>query len=182
MLVHARMKRAALAVILLAASSGVASAGTYLGLGIGTAPAIDNQLEMDSNGRSLRGLVGRRWGRFSIEGALGGFDGYGAAGDPYDAYQGAIAAKLNLPLSDGFEAYGRAGLQRTWLSRQKEDLDADGSGYVLGAGFAFRLDLGAADGSIFVDYQYTNVELEDGAMRTYDFNTRMWTLGLTIGI
>lgn len=182
MLLHARMKRAALAVTILAASSGVASAGTYLGLGLGTAPAIDNQLEMDSEGRSVRGLVGHRFGRLAIEGALGNFDGLAMQGAPYDAYQAQIAAKLSLPLGDGFEAFGRAGLQRTWLSRHKAELDADGNGYVLGAGFAYRLDIGVADGSIFVDYQYTNAELDDGLMRTFDYNTRMWTLGLTIGI
>lgn len=71
------MNRACLAVILVAAASPAASAGTYLGLGIGTAPALN-----DDNGtarhvvpssRSGKVFAGMRFGQISVEGGIGGF-------------------------------------------------------------------------------------------------------------
>src|SRR5688572_21609991 len=142
MLVHARMKVVALAVAMVAASSGIASAGGYVGLGIGTAPvASSDDYDFQTNGRSARLLGGFGFGRFSIEAALGGFDERmqvdSNGGFYYSArlYQASLSAKYNLPLSDGFEAFGRLGVQRTQLSRESDPEDrfaASGSGVVAG--------------------------------------------------
>jgi len=176
------MKRAALAMTMLAATSGVASAGGYLGLGVGTGPALDGDVELYSVGRSGKLLAGSRFGQFSIEGALGQFDARLSNNDPLDFYQASIAGKVNIKLGDGFEAFGKLGLQRTWLNHSSPTIDRSGNGYLVGAGIEYRLDLAVASGSIFLDYQYNDATLVDHMSRESEVSARMWTIGLMIGI
>jgi opacity protein-like surface antigen len=177
------MLRASLvAVILVAVSSQAAHAGGYLGLGVGTAPSVGDDL-FEANGRSAKILGGMRWAQFSVEGSVGGF----ALGQPnsraeLDAYQAQASAKLSLPLGSGFEAFGRAGLQHAWLTSDNTANDMDGNGYLLGAGFEYRLNLGIGSGSIFVDYTYAKANLTGERSQQLDLSTRMWTLGITVGI
>lgn len=182
MLVHARMKRAVLAMTLLAVSSGVASAGGYIGLGIGTGPAISEDTEaggIESDGRSARLSGGYRVGRLSVEGALGGFDARFNR-DSVRLYQLSISGKFNLPLSDGFEAFGRLGIQRTSLNHDNPDIDATGTGLILGVGMEYVLPVAVTRVSIWVDHQYARADM-DSALPEYALSTRMWTLGATIG-
>lgn len=189
MLVPARMKRAALAVALVAASSGVAAAGTYVGIGIGTAPVIspsDLENDLDPDGRSLRGTIGHRFGRFAIEASLAKYDfilaDNGGGGPLYEGYQGTVSAKYGLPLGDGFEVFGRLGLHKQWFGNEQERFDVSGSGLVLGAGFEYRVKAALAGGlSFFVDYQYSRADLTGETFAFGDTSTRMWTLGATIG-
>ncbi|MGN6110913.1 MAG: outer membrane beta-barrel protein [Kofleriaceae bacterium] len=174
------MNRTCLAVILIAASSGVASAGGYIGLGIGTAPAVGSDVmsidQLPNDGRSGKLLAGARFGQFSVEGAIHGYDLVG-----YRAYQASASGKLSLPLGSGFEVFGRLGLQHTWFDHANPVYDVDGNGYLLGAGFEYRLNLGVASGSFWVDYQYNKASL-DGDRDRFDVASRMWMLGLSIGI
>lgn len=179
------MKRAALAVILLAASSGVASAGGYIGLGVGTGPALGSDAGDDlfeSIGRSGRLVIGSRFSRLSIEGALGGFDMNWANTGKTDVYQGAVAGKLSLPLGDGFEAFGRLGVQRTWLSTDRDETDLAGNGMLVGGGIEYRFSAGIGAASLWLDYQYTSADLESSNGNTLELSARMWTLGISIGI
>ncbi|MBS1122473.1 MAG: OmpA-like transrane domain, partial [Deltaproteobacteria bacterium] len=160
MLTFRFMTRACLAAVMfIAATSSIASAGSYLGLGIGTGPAINDQTDrLAPDGRSGRLLVGTRFGRFSAEGSVSGysllFDQSGGMIPFGDAYQASAALKASLPLGNNFELFGRGGLQHTWFRAKNSELDASGSGYLLGAGFEYRLNLILGQGSIFVDYQY----------------------------
>lgn len=173
------MKRVpVLAVIVLAASSGVASAGTYLGLGIGTGPAFDSdKVELESRGRSGRAILGSRWSKLSVEGSLGKYTLMNEA----DGYQASAAGKLNFPLGSGFEVFGKLGVQHTWLRTGDAMYDASGNGYLVGGGFEYRLNLGIGATSIWVDYQYSHADLES-ERKNYDLGARMWTLGLSVGI
>jgi hypothetical protein len=184
------MKRACLAVVTLAALTGTASAGTYLGLGIGTSPAFNEQTEkLDAGSRSGRLLIGTRFGNVAVEGAVGGFgmtivNNAGLATDFGDAYQASLALKLNLPLGNNFEAFGRAGVHHTWVSAVNEQNDVAGNGLLIGVGIEYRLNLILGQGSIFIDYQYNRATLEgegDGARfvgnAALDSSYRMWTLG-----
>ena len=184
MLVHARMKRVVLATALVAASSGVASAGGYIGLGIGTGPNLStsDDARVESDGRSARLMLGYSFNRFSIEGAVGGYDmamQFDTSLYPVEVRQGSISGKYNLPLSDGFEAFGRIGLNKTWFSMEDSRFDADGSGIILGAGMAYRIR-GLSGASIWLDYTYSRAAL-DGELTKTDLNAAMWTLGATIG-
>ncbi len=181
------MKCAALAVILVATSSGVASAGGYVGLGIGTAPAISTGTDAQESpdGRSARLLLGSRFGQLSVEGALGGFDTIisdSRGTIAYDVYQASIAGKLSLPLGNNFEAFGRVGLHKSWWTNERPELEVGGSGLLFGAGFEYRIKTVAGQGSVFVDYQYSSAELKAERSTLGDTSMRMWTLGLTIGI
>lgn len=179
------MKSVVLAASILAASSGVASAGGYLGIGIGTAPtAHSDDTMLGNDGRSGRLVLGQRFGNLAIEGSLTGFTLADQRGNTFDTRQLGVAGKLNLPLQDRFEAYGRFGLQRTWVSANQAGVDSSGDGYLMGAGIEYRINLGVGSGSLWMDYSYNNASLVsdgDAAMKS-DLTTRMWMLGVTIGI
>jgi hypothetical protein len=167
--------------------SGSASAGTYLGLGIGSAPEVNEQTDrLESSGRSGKVLLGMRFGNISIEGAVGRFD-MARQNDrgqivPFgDTFQASLAAKLSLPLGNNFEAFGRAGVHKTWINAENNENDVTGDGYLVGAGVENRLNLVLGQGSIFVDYQYNDSKLE-GDRFMFDGSSRMFTLGLTVGL
>jgi hypothetical protein len=181
------MNRVVLAAVLLAASTSIASAGTYVGLGIGSAPSVSDSANdpYRSDGRSGRLALGWRMGRFSVEGALSGFS-YVQANSPgdghYDSRSGQIAGKFNYPLGDNFEAFGRVGLLRTQLTpTSTTGGDVTGDGYTLGAGFEYRLNLGVAGGSLFVDYSRNQATFGTGASAV-DQTGSMWTLGVNVSL
>lgn len=181
------MKSALLLATGLMAISTTASAGAsgYLGLGLGTEPGISGDLttmapNVSPAGRSLRGLGGVRFGKFSIEGALNGFGVATNRGDK-TIYQFSVAAKFNLPLGNNFEAFGRAGLERTWLSLDDERYDFTGNGFLVGAGFEYRLTTSVvSNASIFVDYNIHHATLENPHGQLGE-TSRIWALGFTIG-
>ena len=120
----------------------------------------------------------------SLEGALNGFTVLTNNFGEKTAYQLSAAAKLNLPLGNGFEAFARAGLERTWLNQsagQNQGLDLVGDGYLVGGGFEYRLDAVIANASLFVDYNVHHATLAD-TRHEVDETTRIWSLGFTVGI
>jgi hypothetical protein len=179
------MKSALLLATGVMAISTTASAGGYLGLALGTQPGVNEELTtMAPNarpvGRSLRGLGGMRFGNFSVEGALNGFGVVTNRGDQ-TIYQASVAAKLNLPLGNNFEGFGRAGLERTWLDLGDDRYNYAGNGFLIGAGFEYRLDIGISNASIFVDYTIHHATLADTRGKA-DETSRIWALGFTVGI
>jgi outer membrane protein with beta-barrel domain len=181
------MNRALLAVTLLASAAGTASAGTYLGLGIGTAPAIsDDSNRLASDSRSGRLLIGSRFGNVAIEGAIGGFSATLDDLKLGDVYQASGALKLSVPLGNDFEAFGRAGLHHTWVSSDRTNTDGlSGNGFLVSAGFEYRLNAILSQASIFVDYSFNKLKLANDNFqnaRAFDGNYRMWTVGLTVGL
>jgi len=184
------MKRAALAIGLLAATAGTASAGTYLGIGIGTLPAVSEDSDrIDSDTRALKGLIGMRWGQWSVEGSIGGNTLVRTADNglinPFgDFYNLGAAAKFNLPLGNNFEAFGRLGVNHLVVRGEDERFNASGNGLQFGAGFEYKLNLGVGAGSIFVDYMINRAAMtgDNDDRFEYDLTTRTWMLGLTLGI
>lgn len=166
--------------------SNTASAGTYVGLGIGTAPSMGEAKDrLDAGGRSGKLFVGTRFGQFAAEGGIGRFGVLRLNNDRFidygDAYQGFVAAKLSLALGNNFEAFGRAGLHKTWMGA--DPLGTSGSGFLIGAGMEYRLNLAVGQGSIFVDYQFNSVNDLSGDRIKFDqASYRMFTIGATIGL
>jgi Outer membrane protein beta-barrel domain len=184
MLGSGRMKCAHLVVAGVMAISPLASAGTYLGLAVGTEPGINSEFTTASAtpiGRSLRGLAGIRFGNVSLEGALNGFDVTAGGFGNHTAYQLSAAAKLSLPLGNNFEGFGRFGLERTWLNLDSDRYDYQGDGFVVGAGFEFRLDAIVANASLFVDYNIHSATLEATSGKVQE-TSRIWALGFTVGL
>jgi hypothetical protein len=170
-------------VLLSAAVPATASAGGYVGAAVGTEPSVNDDFVStvgQPTGHSLRGLVGWRWGTVSAEGALNGFTVLTNGFHEQTAAQLSAALRVNLPLGDGFEAFGRAGIERTWLNQSSDGFDLAGNGYLLGAGFVYKLDAVLANAAVFVDYNIHHVTLES-LRYNIDATTGMWGLGLTIG-
>lgn len=189
------MLRALLVVTVLGATSASASAGIYVGLGIGTAPStsIGNNtqgtaISTDGNGRSAQLLVGWRLGRFSIEGDV---DHYGLVVNdgPFDAWDAALMLKYSQPISNGFELFGKGGLVHTWITAGgsaptgASSLNSSGDGWKLAAGLEYRVNLLLAGFSIYVDYELGSSQLGvDNTQQTYDQTTGMAMLGATVSL
>jgi hypothetical protein len=161
----------------------VAAADTYLGLALGSQPGVNDAMASFSppSGRSLRGLAGLRFGNVSLEGGLNGF-GVIFENQDKTVYQLSAALKLSLPLGNNFEAFGRAGLERTWLNLDDPRNDLMGDGWVAGAGFEYRLNAIVSNASLFADLNVHRVTLEAQDNNKLDTTTRIWSLGFTVGI
>ena len=184
------MKRVCLGLLVVVATAGTSAAGTYLGLGIGTAPAFSGGDQLESSSRSGRVLLGTRFGNVSVEAAVGGYDmairANSGVVDPYGkVYQASGALKLSLPLGNNFEAFGRIGAHHTWLRADDDRFSVSGNGLLAGAGIEYRLNLILGQGSIFLDYQYNQAKLSGERFvdrNALDTNSRMFTIGLTVGL
>jgi hypothetical protein len=187
------MLRSVLAVALVAATGAAANAGTYLGLGIGTAPDMSatttttgsEAQTVSASGRSGKLLVGYRFGRLSIEGSAAR---YGMFMNSYqaDGTQLAAALKYSFPLGDNFDAFLRGGLQRTSVSPQLQAANAayaaDGTGWLIGGGFEYRLNAVVAGGSLFVDYEHADTTMTNNEMTQFDTTTGVWMAGVTLSL
>jgi len=174
------MLRSALAVVIVAASSSAAFAGGYVGLGIGTSPAISDvgTLELHENGRSGRLQLGYRFGHFAVEGLGTRADLVSQRGTPVQWQSLGIAGKLNLDLGDHFEIYGRFGVQKTDLDLEASDDDYSGDGLFGGIGFEYRLTVGGVGLGAVIDYTVSRSDLT-GEVRagSWETTSRAWTLG-----
>lgn len=183
------MLRSVLAVALVAATGVAANAGTYLGLGIGTAPSLsssDSMMAVQASGRSGKLLLGFRFGRLSIEGAAGRYSAFvDRYSYPADGTQLSAALKYSFPLGDNFEAFVRGGLEHTAIDMTEaiHDSDsADGNGYLVGGGFEYRLNAVIAGGSLFVDYEHVDTTLTNKSNMTFDASSGVWMAGVTLSL
>jgi hypothetical protein len=178
------MKTALVLVVGCLAISSTASAGGYLGLSLGTQPAANDDFESrigQPTGRSLRGLAGLRFGNVSLEGAINGFDVLTARYGEHTAFQASASLKLNLPIGNDFEVFGRVGAERTWLKLNDNGFDFTGDGFVAGGGIEYRLNAVLANASIFLDYNVHHSTLESVRFDVGD-TFRVWSLGFTVGL
>jgi hypothetical protein len=185
MLRYRPMSRTALALVFVAASASSAFAGGYVGLGIGTGAATSGDFAIDENGRSGRLMVGYRFGRISVEGLGMRYDMKSADGHEWTGTTVALAGKYGFPLGDRFEAFGRAGLQRTDVSDHYYANDLGGTGFLIGGGFEYRIPLGVTGLSFFVDYTILRATWESTGNENYGDGeatqtSRIWTLGATL--
>jgi len=172
----------------LTATASVASAGPYLGLGVGPAAGMsggDNQYgpgSFEGAGRSYRLLGGYQLGRLAIEALIKGQD-FAYNGSRFAGKELALAGVYHHPLGSGFEAYGKLGVHRTSLTRDVDIrvYDVSGEGLLVGAGFALHLDALLASGSVFVDYTHHAADMS-GDRYAFEGGVGMWMLGFTFGL
>ncbi len=173
----------ALIVSTLVLGGGVASAGTYLGLGIGSGIQPSGDGSFSSSDRTGKLLVGYSFGQIAVEAAAQRGSIVDNGGNGFDLTQLSLTGKYSLPISDGFEAFGRGGLERTTLGSQQGVVsDMAGSGFLVGAGIEYKLKLPVTSASIFLDYNFARTSINGGnltAAQTLD--THGFTLGATIG-
>lgn len=185
------MKRALVVASVVMAISTVAprgaAAGGYAGLALGAEPGgtlknSDTDAAVASpDGRTVRVLGGYRFGNnLAIEAAIHGLGVVTGRGDK-TLYEVMAGAKFSLPLGNGFEAFGRAGFERSWIDLNDERYNLAGNGFVVGAGFEYQVKLTAVSGSIFVDYNLHRTKLEDERNGKVDGTLRVWSLGFTVG-
>jgi|GEM_PF-2452873 len=180
------MKRVLLlAVVLLGVRTSAASAGVYGGLAIGTNGFGDDQNTFSTDGRAGRLFGGYRFPSFAV-GAIsleGGLEGYSlfnlhSTNHDYTGTEWFAAGKFSLPLGEGFEAFGRLGIQKTSVSG---DIDLSGSGYLVGVGAEYRFNLSTVSASVFVDLT-RNAQTLAGGNRPDDSSVDRWMLGFSVGM
>ena len=178
------MKTALVLVVGSLAISSTAVAGGYLGLALGTQPGANDDFETKigaPTGRSLRGLAGLRFGNVSIEAALNGFDVLAPRYGEHTAYQASASLKLNLPIGNDFEVFGRVGAERTRLTLNNNGFDFTGDGLLAGAGIEYRLNAVLANASIFLDYNVHHSTMESVRFNVDD-TLRIWAIGFSVGL
>ena len=178
-----------LAAALLIASTSVASAGIYGGLSVGPDGAVqDDQFDLTSGGRAIRLLGGYRLGRLSAEASVTGNTFTDREGGSVDHRQIALVGKYNFPLGSNFELFGRAGIQRTWITlgdRVPESYDVSGNGVIFGPGVEYVLKFVAASATIRLDYTIGYAKPSGPIFEDQggvSFTTGQWMLGFTVGM
>jgi hypothetical protein len=166
-------------------TAGTAHAGGYLGLGIHSEAGLggdmnDNFSSAGHNGGRL--VLGTRISRLAVEGSLDrtGLTSTTAVGggDDHTATSLGVAGKFFVPLgaSGAFEAFGKLGMQRTWL------VDHEGDDWFAGVGLQYSFSLGLVGGAaLLVDYTHQEVTLRDPERRPLDGNVRTLSAGLQLG-
>jgi hypothetical protein len=169
------MKSAALALLLV---TSTAHAGGYVGLGVGDGIGTSGDLEYAAEGRTFKLIGGMRFGKLAIEGSGQRADVLMVApGRLYTMTQLGVAGKYSYPLSDGFEVYGKLGLNHISMSPKNDGLDGSGNGFLFGGGVEYRSKLPV---TFWVDYTVTSADVTIGA--DYSLTTRQWMLGASLGI
>ena len=174
-----RAMRSMLIVALLATTGSVASAETYIGLAVGTAPSVSNDAlanEIRNDGRSGRLILGQafgfRFGTIAIEAEANRFD-LVLNGFPSSSTMLGVDAKYSFPLTDGFSVFGKLGLARTWLS-EDGPYDGAGNGWYFGLGAEYRI---IPLLSVFVDYERQSTSIDAPTSTTYGQAAGMFSLG-----
>lgn len=180
MLSSTPMSRTALALVLVAASASSAFAGGFVGLGIGTGAATSGDFDIDEDGRSGRLMLGYRFGRISVEGMGTRYDMVTPDAHEWSGTTLAIAGRYNFPLGEGFEVFGRLGLQRTNLTDDEYGNENAGNGFLVGAGAEFRIPTQAVGLSVFVDYSIIRSSMSNETYSDLGLTSRIWTLGATL--
>jgi hypothetical protein len=181
------MKFASLVIAFLAfaALPRTSHAGGYVSAGVGTAPATGGELSFldASSSQSARVGLGHGFGPVSLEASLGG---YGVRGGTPDggyvdgtALAAGVSVRGNLPLFAMLSAFGRVGLERSWVAGEMGDLS--GEGYLLGAGLELGLPMLLGDSSVFLEIDREYLTLQR-SMGSYDGFVDTATLGLRVGL
>jgi hypothetical protein len=167
---------AALALLLVA---GTAHAGGYVGLGVGDGIATTGDLEYKAEGRTLKLIGGFALGKLAIEGSAQRADIWlVSAGREQSMTQLGVAGKYSYPLSDGFELYGKLGLNHITIAPKTDGPDGSGNGLLFGGGVEYRSKLPV---TFWVDYTLTNADVTFNEV-DFAMTTRQWMLGASLGI
>lgn len=189
------MKRALLVGAVLLATTTAASAGTFLGLGIGPDANVGGVTNVESGGRSARLLGGYSFngldlpvGTLAIEASLTGQSlHFRSTGGFFSTKELGLAAKYSYPLGYHFEAFGKLGVHHTWLTHEDNPYgtiyDTSGTGVMAGLGVEYRFSVGPIKaGSLFMDYTYYRANLDGDAFMFEGASVGMWMLGFTVGL
>lgn len=175
------MKALVLACGVLMGTAAPAAAGTYLGLGVGTAPSLGESMQtLEPASRSARLTLGQRLGPLSLEGGAGGYDLASTTAAEARSVSVSAGGKLSFTLQGQLEAFVRGGVERTWLSGEGMST-LSGDGVYFGGGAELRLALPLGSTSLWVDYSRHQATLRNERTEL-EAQTGIWTLGLSVGL
>ncbi|MFN0251142.1 MAG: outer membrane beta-barrel protein [Kofleriaceae bacterium] len=181
------MTRALLTLAILVGTSSIAVAGPFVGLGIGTSPATGGGIDFTQDGRSLRLFGGYQFPyRITAEALVTRYGLVQEGGRIYDGTQLGLAGRYNHPIAEGFEAFGRLGMQHTSMTSTASNdsgADASGKGVLLGVGIEYKIKIKfLASASVYFDYTIAAADLEGPSWgNVATMSTRHWTMGATVG-
>ena len=170
-----------------------AHADGYVSLGVGSEAALGGEMgdrfqpEGSGAGRLALGYRSRSVAIEAVAFGNGlGFMNSGATGDAdMTTMSLGVDLKYHLHIALGLEAYGRAGLHRTWLSEsvQSEMATYQGDGHVLGGGLQYTFDLlPKIEAAVWADYSRQVFELDDAAGESFTGSADVVTLGVSLGL
>jgi hypothetical protein len=172
------MVRVGICLTVLLGSLSVASAESYISLGVGGGPAVRGDLRMAGSGEGDRAngrlALGIGVSRLAVEGSLSRF-GLGSS----TATAVGAHLRLRFPVRGGFGLFGRIGLERVWLGTDLPSMGSTVDGTVGGLGLEYRLSaplLGEA--SIWAEVSGDRLDTGSG----HTGGVRLWTAGLSFGL
>jgi hypothetical protein len=174
-----------LAFLGLVAVSPAADASTYALFGIGPKAGVGGDLDdsVDGDTRSLRFGLGQRIGPIGLEGSIFGTDLVGtgrgfAVGREFATLSLGIDLKGFFTVIGPIELFGKAGLNQTWIMGN----DYDGTGWELGGGAQFVLDLPLGYAAVWVDFTHQDLGLSQDARPDIDGSLQMVLVGASLGL
>lgn len=168
-----------LVLAVLSSSASVASAGTYVSLGVGGTPSGQGALAVpassgDSGVPQQRVALGQGLGRLAVEASLGRFAIGGGS-----AVAAGVHARVTVPLDGHLNLFARLGMERVWLADLAPSLGEAADGGVGGLGLEYRVDAPIiGQGALWAEVNQDQLTFDGGATG----GVRMWTVGLTLGL
>jgi|JI6StandDraft_1071083.scaffolds.fasta_scaffold29499_3 hypothetical protein len=173
------MRSAVVFAAALVAAPSLASAGTYVSLGLGLDPSGQGELALmtetaDTDTPTQRVALGHSLGRLAVEASLGRF-GLGAG----EAVVAGAHARMSVPLDGNLGAFARFGVERAWLSDLDARLGDTADGMVGGLGLEYRLSmplLGQA--ALWAEVSQDQLTFADDSKG----GVRLWSIGASLGL
>jgi hypothetical protein len=160
-------------------STGLASAETYLSIGVGRQATVDGSIEMANGDGHLIGgrlMLGDRFGSLAVEGGVFGTQLHDTDTDNRLLSAG-IELKYLIGLFPQVEGYAKAGANYSWLQASGAGTLDSGEGYLLGGGLQISLSPASGRTALWLDYTHhgVNLDLGSGAISSV-------TAGLSFGL
>ncbi|HEY6177696.1 MAG TPA: hypothetical protein VIX73_24730 [Kofleriaceae bacterium] len=172
------MVRIGICLTVLVSSLSLASAETYVSLGVGSDPALHGDARMAAssgdNGGNERLALGIGVSRLSLEGSVSRFGLGGSSATAAGAH-----LRLRFPVKGGFGIFGRIGLERVWWGTDVPSMSSTADGTVGGLGLEYRLSAPVL-GEAGIWAEVSDDRLDTGDGRTG--GVRLFTAGLTFGL
>lgn len=179
-----------LTLLILIGSSTEALAGGYVGVGMGSGSELHGDIashfSTDDDTANSRIIIGQSFGAVSLEASLFGSQLRGASAmagtEDYSTISLGVDVKYALGLIGSLDAYGKLGINKTWLGAPAEsDLDHEGRGQEIGLGLQYTFNLPLTEVGLWADYTVQRTELRDSDHQALDGELAMLNLGVSLG-
>jgi len=177
------------ALVALLSAGGIAHGdGGYVSAGAGPGAGLDGKISRDfttDDSMNARLSLGQRIDQLAFEASLFGaglvgVNDFSGQGREYDTLSLGVDLKYYIGLVGPLEIYPKIGVNRTWLTGEKDRYDYDGVGWDLGAGLQYSFD----SVGIWLDFTHQRTSLNDNDRtapnRDLDGHLNMLSVGLAV--